>query len=275
MSDEMSGDMSGTGSENSVLFQTSRDGLAVVTLHRPEVHNAFDDAVIERLSDIFEDLRAADNIRAVLLESTGKSFSAGADVNWMRHVATFDRADNLEDARALGEMLRRLNELPIPTIAVVQGAAYGGGVGLIAACDMAIAVRDAAFGLSEVKLGLVAATISPYVIAAIGARQARRYMLTGERFSAAEAHRMGLVHEVVSDGAALTAAVESLVAKLFAAAPQAVIDSKALIAKVAGEPVTAELIDMTARCIADVRSRDEAREGVSAFLEKRKPSWQS
>ncbi|MFQ5785143.1 MAG: enoyl-CoA hydratase-related protein [Alphaproteobacteria bacterium] len=260
-------------SDESVLFRASPDGVATITLNRPEVHNAFDGETIERLSDIFEDLHGADGIRAVLIESTGKSFSAGADLNWMRHAAEASHEDNLEDARVLGEMLRRLDALPHPTIALVQGAAYGGGVGLLAACDVVIALKEARFALTEVRLGLVPAVISPYVIAAIGPRQAHRYMLTAERFGAIEAYRIGLVHELIDDIADLPGSAERMVARFFAAAPGAVTETKALIARVANRGVDAQLVEETARLIADVRTRDEAREGVAAFFEKRKAEW--
>lgn len=260
-------------SDESVLFRASPDGVAAITLNRPEVHNAFNAEVIARLSEILEDLAVADGIRAVLLESTGKSFSAGADLNWMRHAAEADEQDNLQDARALGEMLRRLDSLPKPTIALVQGAAFGGGVGLIAACDIVVAVSDAVFSLSEVKLGLVPSVISPYVIAAMGVRHARRYMLTAERFDAVEALRIGLVHELVSATSELPAAAERIVSHLFEAAPSAVAVTKELISSVAGRPIDSHVVDETARLIAEVRTRDEAREGIAAFLEKRKPSW--
>ncbi|MFP6742428.1 MAG: enoyl-CoA hydratase/isomerase family protein [Alphaproteobacteria bacterium] len=260
-------------SEDSVLMRASPEGVATITLNRPEVHNAFNAEVIERLSDVLEDLAGADGVRAVLLEAVGKSFSAGADLHWMKLAASFTEAENLEDARALSQMLHRLNTLPKPTVALVQGAAFGGGVGLMAACDMVIAVKDAAFSLSEIKLGLIPATISPYVIAAIGERQAGRYFLTGERFDADEARRIGLVHEVVDDLDALKMAGERMVERLFAAPPGALADAKDLIAAVAGRPIDAVLIEDTARRIAARRSHAEAGEGIAAFLEKRKPGW--
>ena len=260
-------------SEDSVLMRASPAGVATVTLNRPEAHNAFNAEVIERLSEVLGDLAGADGVRVVLLEAVGKSFSAGADLNWMKHAADFTREENREDARALAEMLRRLNTLPKPTVALVQGAAFGGGVGLMAACDMVVAVRGAEFSLSEIKLGLIPATISPYVIAAIGERQARRYFLTGERFDADEACRIGLVHEVVEDAAALDAAGERIVERLFAAPPGALAAAKDLIAAVAGRPIDADVIEDTARRIAERRTHAEAREGIAAFLEKRKPDW--
>ncbi len=260
-------------SEDRVLMRASPAGVATVTLNRPEAHNAFNAEVIERLSEVLGDLAGADGVRVVLLEAVGKSFSAGADLNWMKHAADFTQEENREDARALAEMLRRLNTLPKPTVALVQGAAFGGGVGLMAACDMVVAVRGAEFSLSEIKLGLIPATISPYVIAAIGERQARRYFLTGERFDADEACRIGLVHEVVEDAEALDGAGERIVERLFAAPPGALAAAKDLIAAVAGRPIDAAVIEDTARRIAERRTHAEAREGIAAFLEKRKPDW--
>ncbi len=260
-------------SEDSVLMRASPNGVATITLNRPEVHNVFNAKVIERLSDVLQDLAGADGVRAVVLDAAGKSFSAGADLHWMKQAATFSETENLEDARALSQMLNRLSTLPKPTVALVQGAAFGGGVGLMAACDMVIAVADAAFSLSEIKLGLIPATISPYVIAAIGPRQARRYFLTGERFDAHEARRIGLVHEVVEDAEALAAAGKRMVERLFAAPPGALAEAKDLIAAVAGRPIDSAVIEDTARRIAARRAHDEAGEGIAAFLEKRKPGW--
>ncbi len=256
-----------------ILLKATQAGVATITLNRPELHNAFNAEVIELLSEILDDLAGADGVRVVVLGAAGKSFSAGADLNWMKHAATFSEEENREDARALGEMLRRLNRLPKPTVALVQGPAFGGGVGLMAACDMVVAVSDAAFSLSEVKLGLIPATIAPYVVAAIGERQARRYFLTGERFDAEEARRIGLVHEVVEDGAALISAGERIIERLFTTAPGALTEAKDLIAAVAAKPIDGHLIEDTARRIAERRTHDEAREGIAAFLEKRRPDW--
>ena len=259
--------------DEAVLLKATKAGVATITLNRPALHNAFGAEVIESLSEILADLAGADGVRVVMLTAVGKSFSAGADLNWMKMAAEFTVEENREDARALGEMLRRLNRLPKPTVALVQGSAFGGGVGLMAACDVVVAVRDAAFSLSEVKLGLIPATIAPYVVAAIGERQARRYFLTGERFDAEQARALGLVHEVVADGAALIAAGEHIVERLFAAAPGALAEAKDLVAAVAGRPIDGHLIEDTARRIAERRGHDEAREGIAAFLEKRKPDW--
>lgn len=260
-------------SDDSVLFHATPDGVATITLNRPEVHNAINAEMIERLADILEDLHGADGIRAVLLDGAGKSFSAGADLNWMRHAAEQTFEDNLEDARALGKALYHLATLPQPTIALARGAVYGGGVGLVAACDIAIAVADAVFSLSEVRLGLVPAVISPYVVAAMGARAARRYMLTGARFDAEAARRAGLVHEVVARPGELAAAAKEITAALFEAAPGAVSECKRLVARIEGRPLDEHLVEETAKLIASVRAGDEAREGVAAFLEKRKPAW--
>ena len=256
-----------------VLLKATEAGVATITLNRPQVHNAFNADVIELLSEILDDLAGADGVRVVMLDATGKSFSAGADLNWMKQAARFTAEENREDARALGEMLRRLNRLPKPTVALVQGSAFGGGVGLMAACDIVVAVSDAAFSLSEVKLGLIPATIAPYVVAAIGERQARRYFLTGERFDAEAARRIGLVHELVEDEPALIAAGERIVERLFTAAPGALAEAKELVEAVAGKPIDGHLIEDTARRIAERRAHDEAREGIAAFLEKRKPDW--
>ncbi len=259
--------------EEPILLKATQAGVATITLNRPEVHNAFNAEVIDLMIEILEDLAGADGVRVVLLTAAGKSFSAGADLNWMKHAASFTEEENREDARALGEMLRRLNRLPKPTVALVQGSAFGGGVGLMAACDIVVAVRDAAFSLSEVKLGLIPATIAPYVVAAIGERQTRRFFLTGERFDADEAQAIGLVHELVEDEPALIAAGERMVERLLTAAPGALAEAKELVGAVAGKPIDSHLIEDTARRIAARRAHDEAREGIAAFLEKRRPDW--
>jgi methylglutaconyl-CoA hydratase len=211
-------------------------------------------------------------LRALVLASTGPNFSAGADLQWMRKMAGASIEVNQQDAEALGGMLRRLHLFPRPTIAAVQGAAYGGGVGLIAVCDIAIASEVAQFSLSEIRLGLIPAVISPYVIAAIGERQARRYFLTAERFTAAEALRIGLVHEVVPPDH-LMRTVEKVVEAMLQGGPKAQVAAKRLIGDVANKPIDPNLLDDTARRIAAVRASDEGKEGVSAFLDKRKPNW--
>ena len=259
--------------EQMVLLETTPQGVATVTLNRPKLHNAFNDLVIERLADIFDDLSRQDGIRVIVIRGEGPSFSAGGDLAWMRRAAEFTEEQNYEDARALAGMLRTLNECPNPTLALVQGNCFAGGTGVAAACDVAVATRSSLFALTEVRLGLIPATISPYVVAAIGARNARRYFLTAERFNAVEAHRIGLVHELVEDEAGLIAARDRLVAAVLAGAPGAIADAKALVSLVALRPVDDEIADETARRIAAARATPEAREGLAAFFEKRKPSW--
>jgi methylglutaconyl-CoA hydratase len=255
-----------------VIVTVDSRGVATVTLDRAEKHNAFDDALIAALSDTFRRLGADNGVRAVVLAANGKSFSAGADIGWMKRMAGTTEAENIRDARALADMLRRLNEMPKPTLALVQGAALGGGVGLVACCDIALATDGAIFALSEVRLGLIPATIGPYVVAAIGERAARRYFLTAERFGADTALALGLVHAVVPTGE-LAAAGERVLADLLAGGPMAQAEAKALIRAVAGRPTTESLIEDTAGRIARIRAGDEAREGLDAFLAKRKPSW--
>ena len=259
--------------EDVVLLNTTRAGVAVVTLNRPKVHNAFNPDVIAKLSDIFETLRAADGVRVVMIEGAGPSFSAGADLAWMRAAADYTSHDNREDAGGMGEMLRRLSTLPQATIALVHGAAMAGGCGILSACDIAIATKNASFALSEVRLGIIPAVISPYVIRAIGPRAAHRYFLTAERFDAATAQALGLIHVVVEDNNALAQEAERLVQQIFTCAPGAIDAAKELIAAVAGRPIDGPLITDTARRIAERRASDEAKEGLSAFLEKRKPKW--
>ncbi len=252
----------------------SEDGVARITLTRAERHNAFDDVMVARLSEILEHVNAAHDIRVVVLDAAGKSFCAGADLDWMRRCAGYSAAENADDARRLGRMMACLDRLEKPTVALVQGAAYGGGVGLVAACDIALAVASARFCLSEVRLGLIPSVISPYVVGAIGARAARRYFLTAEPFDAAEAHRLGLVHEVVPDDG-LEAAGAQITMALLDNGPRAVAAAKRLIADVAGARRDDALIEETARRIAEIRATEEAGEGMKAFLERRAPSWRA
>lgn len=259
--------------ETTILTHIDDRGRATLTMNRPELHNAFDDAVISELTDALRQLDDDPDVRVVILAASGRSFSSGADLNWMRRMADYSREQNLADAEGLAELMRTLDTLSKPTIALVQGAAYGGGVGLVACCDIAIATGRASFCLSEVKLGLIPAVISPYVVAAIGSRAARRYFLSAETFDAGEAHRLGLVHQVVADEQELDTAAERMVARLLANGPGAMAAAKDLIAAVAGRHVDDALIADTAGRIADQRSSREGREGLSAFLEKRKPSW--
>ena len=247
-------------------------GVATVTLNRPQVHNAFDADLIGRLADIFAKLHADDSVRVVVLTGNGKNFSAGADLNWMKETATYSHAENQKDAQTFAAMMKTLYRLSKPTIALVQGPAYAGGIGLVATCDIAIASDAASFAVTEVKLGLIPAVISPFVIAAIGPRNARRYVLTGERFSAEEACRMGLVHEVVPADE-LAAAGEKLVAMILKNGPRSLDASKDLIASVMGRTIDDSVFDDTSARIADIRASDEGQEGIASFLEKRKPNW--
>ena len=247
--------------------------LGIVTLNNPERHNAFDETLIADLTRELKALDARADLRVVVLSAAGKSFSAGADLNWMKRMAAYSHEDNLRDAGALGELMRTLHGMTKPTIARVQGPAYGGGVGLVACCDIAVGTCEAAFSLSEVKLGLVPAVISPYVIAAIGERAAHRYFLTAERFDAAEAYRLGLLHELCQDDAAMDEAIEKLCGALLAAGPQAIGEAKRLIAAVANRPIDAAVVADTAQRIARIRAGDEGREGIGAFLAKRKAAW--
>ncbi|MDI3511255.1 MAG: methylglutaconyl-CoA hydratase [Betaproteobacteria bacterium] len=248
------------------------DRIARIKLTRPEVRNAFNDEVIQQLKTAFESVGANSDVRAVVLAAEGPAFCAGADLNWMRRMADYTRDENIADAGQLAAMLKAIYECPKPTIAAVQGDVFAGGMGLVAACDMAVSVRTATYCLSEVKLGLIPATISPYVIRAMGARAAHRYFLTAERFSADEAHRIGFVHELV-DADALEAKVNELALALVSASPAAVRACKKLVQDVAQREIDAALIEATVEGIADIRASDEGREGVASFLQKRKPSW--
>ncbi|RMX00478.1 enoyl-CoA hydratase/isomerase family protein [Allofranklinella schreckenbergeri] len=252
---------------------TTEGHIATVTLNRPDVRNAFNDEVIAELTQAFGELGQRADVRAIVLAAEGKAFCAGADLNWMRRMADYTREENLADAGKLAEMLRVIYECPKPTIARVQGDVYAGGMGLVAACDMAVAVEGAGFCLSEVKLGLIPATISPYVIRAMGPRAAHRYFLTAERFDAQEALRTGFVHAIVPDAAALDAKVAELCAALSSASPNAVRECKKLVQDVAERPIDASLIAQTVQGIADIRASAEGKEGVQSFLQKRKPQW--
>ncbi len=248
------------------------DGVATLRMNRPELHNALDDAQIQALTEALARVAADSAVRVVVLAGAGRSFSAGADLDWMRRMAANTHAENLAGAERLAQMLRKLHALPKPVIARVHGAAIGGGVGLVAACDIAVAAEGAVFALSEVRLGLVPAVISPYVIGAIGARQAGRYFLTAERFGATEAERIGLVHRAVP-AAELDGAVAAITDALRAGGPDALAAAKRLIADVATRPLDEALVTETARRIAAIRATEEGREGVAAFLDKRKPRW--
>lgn len=246
--------------------------VATVLMDRAEVHNAFDPELIAGLSETFLRLDADPAVRVVVLAASGRSFSAGADLNWMKRMAAYSGEENVADARALARLMRVIDRLSRPVIARVQGAAFGGGVGLVACCDMAVAAREAVFCLSEVRLGLIPAVISPYVVRAMGARAARRYFLTAERFGADEAYRLGLVHQVV-DAQGLDAAVAALADHLLKGGPVALASAKDLIAAVSDRPLDDAVIEDTARRIAAQRAGAEGQEGVAAFLEKRPPGW--
>jgi methylglutaconyl-CoA hydratase len=258
----------------SVLCEVDPRGVATITLNRPLKRNAFDDTLIARLTETLLDLRARDDVRVIILTGAGSAFSAGADLNWMRSMADYSEEDNVEDALRLAELMSVLNHLTLPTVARVNGHVFGGGLGLVACCDIAVADREALFALSEVRLGLVPAVISPYVIAAMGTRNARRFFLTGEPMSARKARRVGLIHEIAKPSR-LDKAVEHQVGMLLAGGPLAIRESKELIAMVAGSTESAaEVITRrTAEIIAQLRVSDEGQEGLSAFLEKRPPGW--
>ena len=246
--------------------------IARIWLDQPDTRNAFDDIVIAELTQAFVEAGVAPQVRAIVLGANGPAFCAGANLHWMRRMADYTRDENITDAGKLADMLRTIAECSKPTIARVQGDVYAGGMGLVAACDMAVSVDTAWYCLSEVKIGLVPATISPYVIRAMGARASQRYFLTAERFSASEAHRIGLVHEVI-EADALDAKLDELLTALTSASPAAVRACKTLLADVAGRDIDDALIANTVEGIADIRASDEGREGVQAFLQKRKPSW--
>jgi len=247
-------------------------GIARLTLCRAARHNAFDADLIAALSGALEQAAQAPEVRVLQLLAEGPSFSAGADLDWMQRMAGYSQSENLDDARQLGRLMWLLNDFPKPTIALVQGAALGGGVGLVACCDFALAAPEAFFALSEVKLGLIPAVISPYVMAAIGPRAAKSLFLSGARIDAAEAHRLGLVTAIVPREG-LRAAADSLAGELMANGPQAMAAAKALVRLVQGQSIDDALIEETARRIAACRASDEGREGIAAFLEKRRPAW--
>lgn len=248
------------------------NAVATVTLNRPEVHNAFNEAVISSLIECFERVENDDKIRVMVLQASGKSFSAGADLNWMQKMAAYSEAENLADAQQLAQMLYKLYHLSKPTIAKIQGSAFGGAVGLVACCDIAIATRMSKFCLSEVKLGLIPATISPYVVQAVGPRIAKRLFMTADVISARRARRIGLVSETVSEDE-LNDEVNNIINSLLKNGPHAVSASKALVDEVAFQPINDALLQLTSKKIAAVRTSQEGQEGLTAFLEKRKASW--
>jgi len=256
----------------SIRMAADADGVATVTLDRPEIHNAFDDVMIAELTHVLRNLDGDPRVRVIIIAGNGKSFSAGANLNWMKRMAGYSEAQNLKDALGLAGLMHALYTLSKPTIARVHGPAFAGGLGLVACCDVAIATRGATFCLSEVRLGLIPAVITPYVIAAIGERQTRRYCLTAERFAAPEALRIGLVHELVEEHE-LDAALRSLATMLKLGGPKALAHCKDWIAKAAASPIDEALVAESARRIATLRASGEGREGVAAFLEKRDSQW--
>lgn len=256
-----------------VRIEATPEGVATVIMNRPQARNAFNAELIAALHEAFETLHGAEHVRAVFLKGEGTFFSAGADLEWMREAADWTEADNRDDALQMARMLKSLWDIPALTVALVEGGAFGGGAGLAAACDMAVATADARFSFSEVKLGLIAATISPYVVGAIGPRNARGLFATGRIFDAAEALRVGLVTEVVADGAALAETAERIGRDMMACAPGAVADSKKLVEDVAYQEIDHGLMEETSKRIARARTSEEGQEGVRAFLDKRKASW--
>ena len=254
-------------------IEATTDGMATIWINRPDRKNAFDSLTIAALSQAFETVRGAEGVRIVFVRGVGGEFSAGADLDWMAHAAELSQADNRADAMAMAQMLATLADIPALTVALVEGGAFGGGAGLVAACDTAVATASARFAFSEVKLGLLPATISPYVVAAIGPRAAKALFATARVFDAAYAEKIGLVDEVVEDAAALEAAKARMAREIMACAPGAVAEAKRLVRDVWAKPIDHALMDETARRIAHARVAEEGREGVTAFLAKRKPSW--
>lgn len=251
---------------------TMYERVATVTLNRPDIRNAFNSATIAELALAFDELGRDEDVRAIVLAANGAAFCAGGDLNWMKEMAQYSDSDNLADATRLADMLRTIYLCPKPVIAKIQGDCYAGGMGLAAACDIAVAVDTAHFCLSEVKLGLIPATIAPYVIKAMGENAARRYFLTAERFTAHEAHRIGFIHELTS-AEGLESRVAAIVKALVTNSPHAVQQAKVLVREIAGAPIDQALIADTAQRIATIRASSEGREGVASFLEKRTPAW--
>lgn len=254
------------------ILTSIKDGVATITMNRPEVHNAFNEHVIADLTAAFRQMGADPAVRVVVLRGAGKSFSAGGDLNWMRRVADYTFEQNVTDAMGLGELLKTINTCPKPTIALVHGNAFGGGVGLTACCDIAIAEEKTQFCLSEVRIGLIPSIIAPYVIAAMGKRQARRYFMTAERFDAATARRIGLIHETAPEGG-LDQAAAPIIAALKDGAPGAQALGKRLILEISDRPLDDAMIRLTATCIAEARAAPEGKEGLNAFLNKTEPGW--
>ncbi len=256
-----------------IEIDVSRAGVAVVLLNRPEKRNSFNAEVIGELADVFETISKNPEVRLVLVRGAGQVFSAGADIEWMRAASHYSVHENEEDALAMAEMLRRLHSLPQCTVALVHGAAMGGGAGLAAACDIAVTMKSTRFSFSEVRMGIIAATISPYVVEAIGPRWARALFVTGETFNGAFAEKIGLAQYSVADETEMEKTVEHIASLVFQASPAAVADSKDLVEQVYGAEFDAALSRLTARKLAHRRASEQGREGLAAFLEKRKPNW--
>lgn len=258
--------------EHAVTYVVDERNVAIVTLNRADKHNAFDDEMIAELTRVFKQAGEDNQVRAVILQAKGKSFSAGADLNWMKKMASYTEQQNEADAMALATMLQTLYTLPKPTIARVQGAAFGGAVGLIACCDIAIGSKLSKFCLSEVKIGLIPATISPYVIEAMGARVCRRYFQTAEVFSARRARRLGLLSESVTEDE-LDSTIDDIIKNIVKNGPHAVAQAKSLVQWVSSTSIDDDLLKKTSKCIAKVRTSEEGQEGLGAFLEKRSSAW--
>ena len=258
---------------DSNLLIEIESGVAKLILNRPEVHNAFDDVLIAQIIEALDAVEADDSVRVVVLTSNGKHFSAGADLNWMKRMAVLSEQENRDDAQQLAELMHRLNDLSKPTIALVNGATYGGAVGLVACCDMAIATTRSRFCLSEVKIGLSPAVISPFVVAAMGERASRRFFLTAEAFDAQQAHQLGLLHSTAENEADLETQGQALITALLQNSPQAMGKTKQLIKHVSRGTIDQPMRDYTVNLIASIRVSDEGQEGLGSFLDKRKPSW--
>ena len=259
---------------NSYIKITDHEnGIVQITLNQADIHNAFDERLIAQLTTTLLELNKDFSVRAIILDAEGKSFSAGADLNWMKRMANYSREENYRDSQELAGLMSTLYKMKCPTIAAVQGAAFGGGVGLVACCDIAIASEKAIFCLSEVKLGLIPAVISPYVVKAIGERAAKRYFVTAERFNASKAEQLGLISEVVNPEE-LNTKVMSIAELIINNGPDAVLDAKDIINNVINQPITGQLSTMTASRIADIRASVQGKEGIAAFLEKRQPDWE-
>jgi len=256
----------------SIIVEAKKNGVAKITLNRPEIHNAFDDRIIRELTNAIYRIDRDESVRILVLDAAGKSFSAGADLNWMKRMASYSWEQNYQDSLKLAGLMQQLHDCRKTTIAIVQGAAFGGGVGLVSCCDIVLASDQAIFCLSEVKLGLIPSVISPYVVKAIGERNSKRYFATAEKFDAVEAKNIQLIHKIIPHEE-LAELTQDFINKVLGNGPRAVYQSKRLINHVIGKPLNEELVRDTAQRIADIRASSEGKEGVSAFLEKRPADW--